>query len=1136
VAAGLEIAIPAILSGISAAGAANATVGSVLFAVGVGAAIGAMGLLLSNKKPGSRRTNSDLDITTSIRNVPVPVLYGRARLSGNYIAMGGFGGVKDRIQNTEGRRLRIAHAVLSACEGPIQAAGNYHLDGKSLIQTRKAEDFARHAPGWRINYLPGTADEDVHPFVSDEDSRFPGETKIPWRNTAKILLHSVVGDQPRLPDVNADVFGPDLSVEFGGGPGSEEIEVDPGLVVSFGYDAYSERFWVCTTARMHLLSRRGEATVLVEPPDNMDGDVAKGWYLGRHDIICFQDPSDSGLFHLGYSGISRNPQQWERVRPDPSIYTAAMSAAYLDELNGILHSLHSVGGEIIIARWWLLTGRVDRIVAKDSIGGSFIYSPDFDAYVSGGSLYNPADGALIIGGGVGGNLVSGTRVGTLSAGGLIWWAPFEKDGEIKSGMNVAPEAGGIEEEGKVGSALAFAYNSWTNHVTMLHPDGLVNMFVSVIEGQEDISALGTTGECEFQVYDDPDGPFFIKNKPEVDPPKMLKWWRDWSPRSFSGSISRIRNFEGHSSLAGAIWSTIVEETAGGATDNPYNFERWGAGIPEKYVSRSSVEALHGWAVGCYKFRYPKRTVYNEELDKNCEIKAYKKWGERAKFDYLLDAETTLSDLLSSEMLASVNGYRTIHGGKMHIVANRPGLFGHWHFTEGQVKDGEIDVTFLGRGANPNRVRVQFTHVRDEYRKDFAEANDEWDQDIRGRVQSETLGLNGIARFGHADWLANHVLDSGASARRQVSFSTHYLWMLITPGDGIDVSHRGAGLRKVTFRVMNVEENEEGVGKIVALEHKKTAPGAPVPSNASVGVGEGSGDTGERCPSVRARLDDGIAWFFNGAAVPAVSFTIGYLANAYQRFGDPEHYFVEGFDVVTLDPDNNVEVILGSAPGEGEFDTVDDAEEGNAGLKEAFSLSSPGPVGILLRQSYRPYGSLSMNAPSFELCFAGGSGSGGGGEADICCPDNHDLDTAERLKITFASITIRDCVTSLPFDTTYAGTVTGEYILHRTISSCHWTFGAYPPTCPLLVSNRTLGPGCGAAPEFLQQTVFIIDVTIVDGQIRIIAYDAGFGVRGGAVFDALVPCGTALPATIPNAIVEADSSVGWGGTVKLEIAP
>ncbi|MGE5610152.1 MAG: phage tail protein, partial [Bacillota bacterium] len=173
----------------------------------------------------------------------------------------------------------------------------------------------------------------------------------------------------------------------------------------------------------------------------------------------------------------------------------------------------------------------------------------------------------------------------------------------------------------------------------------------------------------------------------------------------------------------------------------------------------------------------------------------------------------------NEVLLAINGYRTLIDGRLHVGVQRTALAAAAHFTADQIEQDSGKVSFLGRAAGANRVRVEFPDELDDYNRTFGEANDEYDQNVRGRVVALTLSASGITRLGHARTLAQQVVDAVASNRRQVTFKTHWLGFMLSPGDGIEITDAKLGLSRYLGRVTKISENENNEVEITAIEHQ-----------------------------------------------------------------------------------------------------------------------------------------------------------------------------------------------------------------------------------------------------------------------------------------------------------------------------
>lgn len=218
------------------------------------------------------------------------------------------------------------------------------------------------------------------------------------------------------------------------------------------------------------------------------------------------------------------------------------------------------------------------------------------------------------------------------------------------------------DQGSLGGVQYCTQNSWTNHVTLVKSYGgatlYINFFPSVPDDREDRSANGTPTSRAH-----PDSEF--QNMPG-HPDNVQGWARDWSWRRWD-QIS-LKRLEGTSSLAAAAWASIFHVKT-------LDSGRWGAGLSEDYGQISSFEAVHGYCVGAIVQISPRvnrghsRTYY----------------GERAKFDFVLDAPTSTSQFIADEILQSINGWRKVEDGKLAIGIERREHFPIWHLTDEQTK-------------------------------------------------------------------------------------------------------------------------------------------------------------------------------------------------------------------------------------------------------------------------------------------------------------------------------------------------------------------------------------------------------------------------------------------------------------------
>ncbi|MGE5609981.1 MAG: hypothetical protein ACM359_12055, partial [Bacillota bacterium] len=632
--------------GIGAAVAGTSVLTGVLVGGGLGAAMGGIGLLLQPHAADGPSNSKGPLTTNSVRNIPVPVIFGTAKVGGNYIALGEFWTHKDGHDGTPGVRNREMHAYIGLCEGPVQSITDFRIDGKTIKeQVEEMElDAANH---FSIKGYKGTSGQGLPPYLADAQERekygFTMADPIPWRNTAILQCGVDVGTEARLCEITCKVKGPDLSIRRKGRTGDASYSDRVG---AYHYDGYSESYYATLSSSdrsapfglLKVPREKGKASQ-TQPPAAVTKNIARGWYLGKHDVLLMQDPNDPATFHLGYWGIARDSAEWEKVTPDPG-YAKPILFDLLDELNGCLHTIHQGTTNLYVIRWNLLTGwitRLDLDVANTTLTG-FTFAPDSDAYILGtkddrlilidankGTTYHTSQKVATHG--IKGLCVGGSVIGLLFTSGCIYYDPFTKKSLRRYGA-----AGTDTADGNLGGIGRAVQNTWTGHVTAVKPIGGDSAFVSfipsiptpnviMVEKQiprvEKVSTYryGRLTTTTKTVYD-------TKKVKEDRTDYTAGWTRDWSwrtPDSYS-----LHALEGEGSVAAALWNTVADEPSTGSA-------RWGAGLNQRYFCLSSFEAVHAYSVGPVIYPYKNTSRYME----------------RYQFHFNLDAERTAADFVAN---------------------------------------------------------------------------------------------------------------------------------------------------------------------------------------------------------------------------------------------------------------------------------------------------------------------------------------------------------------------------------------------------------------------------------------------------------------------------------------------------------
>src|SRR5665213_2937504 len=102
----------------------------------IGTTTSALSAYIAQQNKATLRTSSDTIQTNSVRILPVPVLFGRNRIGGNYLGVGTFWGKDSYRPHKRGDPCRIANGLLGLCEGEITQIGNFRCDGRLLKALR----------------------------------------------------------------------------------------------------------------------------------------------------------------------------------------------------------------------------------------------------------------------------------------------------------------------------------------------------------------------------------------------------------------------------------------------------------------------------------------------------------------------------------------------------------------------------------------------------------------------------------------------------------------------------------------------------------------------------------------------------------------------------------------------------------------------------------------------------------------------------------------------------------------------------------------------------------------------------------------------------------------------------------------
>jgi hypothetical protein len=151
--------------------------------------------------------------------------------------------------------------------------------------------------------------------------------------------------------------------------------------------------------------------------------------------------------------------------------------------------------------------------------------------------------------------------------------------------------------------------------------------------------------------------------------------------------------------------------------------------------------------------------------------------------------------------------------------------------------------------SPNRIQVEFANITNNFQPEVAEAEDLGDIDRFWERTASTRKLSMVPTPDRARSVAQLILQRGLYIRRTYEFQVGWPYALLEPMDLVEISDTSMGLVNLPVRIIDLEEDEEGLIKITAEEwpfgvatamayHNPGGRGASVNQNASPGSVQG----------------------------------------------------------------------------------------------------------------------------------------------------------------------------------------------------------------------------------------------------------------------------------------------------------
>jgi len=200
------------------------------------------------------------------------------------------------------------------------------------------------------------------------------------------------------------------------------------------------------------------------------------------------------------------------------------------------------------------------------------------------------------------------------------------------------------------------------------------------------------------------------------------------------------------------------------------------------------------------------------------------YERRFTLDIAITGKRQAADILQ-QMLATFRGFLVWEGGIifLFIEKNEPpvqafaddaGAVG----IEGLMVMNSFSFMEIDSRERANRIKLEYERFDDMYRPDFAVANDQFDQEERGEIIEKVIILNGIKRTSQANRMVQYFLDLSVNTRWTCSFTVSIAAMKARVGDIITVTHALPGFVAKLFRIVKIDELEHEELKIDAIQY------------------------------------------------------------------------------------------------------------------------------------------------------------------------------------------------------------------------------------------------------------------------------------------------------------------------------
>ncbi|MFH1320441.1 MAG: phage tail protein [Bacteroidota bacterium] len=193
-----------------------------------------------------------------------------------------------------------------------------------------------------------------------------------------------------------------------------------------------------------------------------------------------------------------------------------------------------------------------------------------------------------------------------------------------------------------------------------------------------------------------------------------------------------------------------------------------------------------------------------------------KYEKRFFSDIVIDTKMSVENALR-DILGGIAGFYYYIDGKINLGVEKTWTDPKLSFDKDSIIEGSFSFGKKDKNDIPNQVKILFTDGSKDFVENYAIADDELDQEIRGVISQEIV-LYSINRASQASRMAKFYLNKNILCPYWCYFQVGIRGMSLCPGDVIEITHALPGWTSKEFRIINLEETDEDEFEIFCEEY------------------------------------------------------------------------------------------------------------------------------------------------------------------------------------------------------------------------------------------------------------------------------------------------------------------------------